>query len=333
AFYTDKHLAVCAPTGSGKTVIFELSIVRLLMLISDLGKISSRYKIVYMAPVKSLCNERFEDWQQKFEPLGAPCIQLTGDSNNEDYFELQKYTIILTTPEKWDRVTRVWRNNKNLVQMVKLLLIDEVHLLNEEERGATMEAALSRMKTIQAVLQGESMCKTTSEPSLRFVAASATFPNVEDTAEWLETPNCRGIAYKMNENLRPVQLRKVVLGYPCSDSLSEFRFDLSLSYKLGHVIQTYSEGKPTLVFCATRKSVVQTACILAKSTHFVKHSQHKQQLIECANRMHETKLRECILKGIGFHHAGLSLSDRRLMEEMFVRTHLQVLSKYLPHIL
>ncbi|GFT51387.1 probable ATP-dependent DNA helicase HFM1, partial [Nephila pilipes] len=47
AFYTDKHLVVCAPTGSGKTVIFELSIVRLLMLISDLGQMSSRYKIVY----------------------------------------------------------------------------------------------------------------------------------------------------------------------------------------------------------------------------------------------------------------------------------------------
>ncbi|GFU00809.1 hypothetical protein NPIL_233511, partial [Nephila pilipes] len=43
-----------------------------------------------------------------------------------------------------------------------------------------MEAALSRMKTIQAVLQGESKGKTTSEPSLRFVAVSATFPNVED---------------------------------------------------------------------------------------------------------------------------------------------------------
>ncbi|GFT18088.1 probable ATP-dependent DNA helicase HFM1 [Nephila pilipes] len=295
------------------------------MLISDLGQMSSRYKIVYMAPVKSLCNERFEDWQQKFEPLGAPCIQLTGDSGNEDYFELQKYTIILTTPEKWDSVTRVWRNNKNLVRMVKLLLIDEIHLLNEEERGATMEAALSRMKTIQAVLQGESKGKTTSEPSLRFVAVSATFPNVEDAAEWLGTLNCKGIAYKMNENLRPVHLRKVVLGYPCSHPVSEFRFDLSLSYKLGHVIQTYSEGKPTLVFCATRKSVVQTACILAKSNHFVKHAQHKQQLIECANRMHDAKLRECTLKGIGFHHAGLSLSDRRLMEEMFVRTQLQVL--------
>ncbi|KAG8176376.1 hypothetical protein JTE90_020162 [Oedothorax gibbosus] len=325
AFYTDKPLVVSAPTGSGKTVIFELAIVRLLMLISDLGQMSSRYKVVYMAPVKSLCNERYEDWQKKFVPFGALCVQLTGDTEVEDYFNLQKYTIILTTPEKWDSVTRLWKNNKNLVHMVKLLLIDEIHLLNEEERGATMEAALSRMKTIQSVLMmGQSRGKPNSEPSLRFVAASATFPNVEDAAEWLSTSECKGISYKLNENLRPVQLRKVVLGYPNSKA-SEFCFDLNLSYKLGHVIQSYSEGKPTLVFCATRKSVVQTACILSKTFTFVQHAAHKQQLIDSGNIVHESKLRECILNGIGFHHAGLDLADRRLVEELFLQNRIQVL--------
>ncbi|GIY11829.1 probable ATP-dependent DNA helicase HFM1 [Caerostris darwini] len=285
---------------------------------------------VQVAPVKSLCQERFENWRKKFEPLGALCIQLTGDSDIEDYFVLQKYTIILTTPEKWDSMTRLWKNNKSLVQTVKLILVDElvapvlqIHLLNEEERGATMEAALSRMKTVQGVLEMENRGKP--GPSLRFVAASATFPNVQDAADWLSTSGCKGVAYKLHENLRPVQLKKVIIGYPCSDHTSEFRFDLSLSYKLGHVIHTYSEGKPTLVFCSTRKGVVQTACILAQASHFVRHSAHKQTLIEAANTTHDTKLRECLSNGVGFHHAGLSLQDRRLMEQLFVSTCLQVL--------
>ena len=51
----------------------------------------------------------------------------------------------------------------------------------------------------------------------------------------------------MDESLRPVRLRKVVLGYPCSENTSEFRFDLTLNYKLAGVIETYSERKPTLV--------------------------------------------------------------------------------------
>ncbi|XP_042907198.1 probable ATP-dependent DNA helicase HFM1 isoform X4 [Parasteatoda tepidariorum] len=324
-FYTDKSLAVCAPTGSGKTVIFELGIIRLLMLISDIGQISSRYKIIYMAPVKSLCNERYEDWNAKFSPLGALCIQLTGDTDLENYFELQKYSIILTTPEKWDSVTRVWKNNRNLVQTVKLLLIDEVHLLNEEERGATLEAALSRMKAIQTLLMRESSEKAKAEPNLRFIAVSATLPNAEDVCEWLSLPNRKGEYYNFHEDLRPVQLKKVVVGYPCSDTQSEFRFDLMLSYKLNNVIQTYSEAKPTLVFCATRKSVVQTALILSKATSFVFSSLHKQKLIEAAGNINDTKLRDCILKGIGFHHAGLSVSDRRIIEEFFLMCQIQVI--------
>lgn len=53
--------------------------------------------------------------------------------------------------------------------------------------------------------------------------------------------------YRMDESFRPVRLRKVVLGYPCSENITGFRFDLTLSYKLARVIQTYSEEKPTLV--------------------------------------------------------------------------------------
>lgn len=52
---------------------------------------------------------------------------------------------------------------------------------------------------------------------------------------------------RLNDNLRPVSLKKIVIGYPYDSKDSEFKFDLMLSYKLHHVIQTYSERKPTLV--------------------------------------------------------------------------------------
>ena len=53
--------------------------------------------------------------------------------------------------------------------------------------------------------------------------------------------------FSFDDTCRPVRLRKVVLGFPCSDNTSEFKFDLSLNYKLAGVIETYSEQKPTLV--------------------------------------------------------------------------------------
>lgn len=54
--------------------------------------------IYSVAPIKALCSERFEDWNMKFGPLGLKCMELTGDSEIEDYYELQEVNIILTTP-------------------------------------------------------------------------------------------------------------------------------------------------------------------------------------------------------------------------------------------
>ncbi len=51
-----------------------------------------------VAPIKALCSERYEDWQSKFGPLGLRCCELTGDSQMDDYFELQNAQIVLTTP-------------------------------------------------------------------------------------------------------------------------------------------------------------------------------------------------------------------------------------------
>jgi ATP-dependent DNA helicase HFM1/MER3 len=51
-----------------------------------------------VAPIKALCSERFNDWQAKFDPLGLSCCELTGDSQLDDYFELQNAQIVMTTP-------------------------------------------------------------------------------------------------------------------------------------------------------------------------------------------------------------------------------------------
>lgn len=83
-------------------------------------------KAVYMAPIKALCSQRFEDWNKKFGPLGLSCKELTGDTEIDDFFEIQDANIIITTPEKWDSMTRKWRDNC-LLQLVRLFLIDEMH--------------------------------------------------------------------------------------------------------------------------------------------------------------------------------------------------------------
>ncbi|XP_028283310.1 probable ATP-dependent DNA helicase HFM1 [Parambassis ranga] len=316
--YTNKNFVACAPTGSGKTVLFELAIIRLLMESSEPWR---DVKAVYMAPVKALCSQCFENWKKKFGPLGLSCKELTGDTEIDDFFEIQDSHIILTTPEKWDSMTRKWKDNC-LLQLVRLFLIDEVHVVKDATRGATLEVVVSRMKAVHSY-------RTLQNPeqgvSMRFVAVSATIPNITDIADWLSNESGPAAYLEMDESHRPVKLRKVVLGFPCSANQTEFKFDLSLNYKMANIIQTYSDRKPTLVFCSTRKGAQQSAAVLAKDARFIMSIEHKQKLMKYANCILDSKLKDLVMLGVGYHHAGVDLSDRKLIEEAFTQADLPVL--------
>ncbi|KAI4549331.1 hypothetical protein MG293_001661 [Ovis ammon polii] len=281
----DRNFVICAPTGSGKTVLFELAITRLLM---EVPLPWSNIKIVYMAPIKALCSQRFDDWKKKFGPIGLNCKELTGDTVMDDLFEIQHAHIIMTTP---------------------------VHVVKDENRGPTLEVVVSRMKTVQFL--SHAVENTNSIVPMRFVAVSATIPNAEDIAEWLSDGERSAVCLKMDERHRPVKLRKVVLGFPCSDNQTEFKFDLTLNYKIASIIQTYSDQKPTLVFCATRKGVQQAASVLVKDAKFIMTVEQKQRLQKCAYSIKDSKLRDILIHGVAYHHAGMELSDRKVVEGAF----------------
>ena len=83
-------VVVSAPTGCGKTVVFELAIIKQLQELH-----SESMKIVYIAPVKALCSERFHDWKLKFTFLGLNILELTGDSDHEHLGVLKITTLSL----------------------------------------------------------------------------------------------------------------------------------------------------------------------------------------------------------------------------------------------
>lgn len=306
-YKTNDNVLIAAPTGSGKTAILELAICK---LVQEFG--SGQFKIVYQAPTKSLCSERVRDWERKFNHLNLPCAELTGDTDASEMRKVGNAAIIVTTPEKWDSITRKWKDYIKLLQLVKLFLIDEVHIL-KDIRGATLEAVVSRMKSIGA--------------HIRFVALSATVPNSQDIATWLGKDHTNGHlpAHRetFGEEFRPVKLQKHVYGF--GGNSNDFAFDSILDTKLPGLITKHTVRKPMMVFCVTRKICESTAKKLAEWWAGLRPTERPWPIPTKRANIGSPELRELVGCGVAFHHAGLEAGDRAAVETGFLKDGLSVI--------
>ncbi len=150
-------MVVSAPTGCGKTAVFEMAIAQLLregqQSEASTGKNPCRnQRIIYISPLKALCQQILVDWKAKFGAMGLKVVEVTGDTGNDTMSGVRRLAsanLILTTPEKWDSLTRMGSEHTFLIGSVKLVLIDEVHMLGEEDRGSTLEMIITRMKALR----------------------------------------------------------------------------------------------------------------------------------------------------------------------------------------
>lgn len=132
------------------------------------------FKIVYVAPMKALAAEITKKFSERLRWLGVQTREFTGDMHLTKK-EIMQTQIIVTTPEKWDVVTRKGTGDTELVQKVRLLIIDEVHMLHDD-RGAVLESLVARTER-----QVES-----TQSLIRIVGLSATLPNYIDVADFLK---------------------------------------------------------------------------------------------------------------------------------------------------
>ncbi|CEO98245.1 hypothetical protein PBRA_006359 [Plasmodiophora brassicae] len=325
-YLSDQNVVVSAPTASGKTTIFELAILRLFKHRSrqNVTRKPRRadFKAVYIAPLKAICSEKLTEWRPKFAQLGLDCVDYTGDSETNIY-NLATSDIIITTPEKLDVSSRKWQEYKFVFDQIGLVLIDELHAIDEERsRGVCLEALITRFLTIST--RKTSMKEECPASSIRVIALSATAPNIEELGEWLNAA-----VFKFGDEFRPVPLKLFTIGNPMGRKF--YAWDTLANEKVLDVIREYNpQGRPTLIFCSSRSGCFQCAkkvlqCATEKRYRLLTSSVDKGVLAEYARKLNDNRLAPVFAEGIGTYHAGLTQHDKQIMTSTFLAGRLKVL--------
>jgi activating signal cointegrator complex subunit 3 len=242
--------------------------------------------------------------------------------------------MIVTTPEKWDVITRK-SSDMSLSMLVKLIIIDEVHLLNDD-RGSVIEALVAR--TLRQVESMQSM--------IRIVGLSATLPtylevcylkfhvcymklHITDTmkftfqvAQFLRVNPDTGLFF-FDSSYRPVPLAQQYIGISERDYAKKIELFNTLCYE--KVVESIKQGHQALVFVHTRKDTGKTARTLidlaanAGELELFSCADHPQYALikKDVSKAKSREVAEFFESGFGIHNAGMIRSDRSLMERLF----------------
>lgn len=186
----DKSVVVCAPTGSGKTLIGEYAIYRAL----DQGK-----RVFYTTPLKALSNQKFRDFQQRFDSPDSGLPQGDVGLITGDIVINPGAAIVVMTTEIFRNMlyeTPIGQVGTSL-EDVATVILDECHYISDKGRGTVWEESII-------------YCP----PTIQLVALSATIGNAHEFTDWINQirnigkPNVKSANCELiNSDFRPIPLR------------------------------------------------------------------------------------------------------------------------------
>lgn len=229
---TTDNILVCAPTGAGKTNMALLAILKCLR---------ARMRAVYIAPMKALVQELVQTLQARLQDVQGTSYKVQEVSGDEalSRHELILADVLIATPEKWDVVTSK-PANYDYLQSIGLLVVDEIHLLNDDTRGGVLETVVMRHKRML-------------KPA-RILALSATLPNYTEVAQFIRAPESS--TFFFDASLRPVPLKQTFIAIR-SPKLSQQRRENN-DVLVEKVLEALAARKQVLVFVQSRKGTELT---------------------------------------------------------------------------
>jgi helicase len=296
------NLVAAVPTASGKTMIAALSM---------LSAIERGGKALYIVPLRALASEKREEFAA-YEAFGVDVGVTTGNYESTSEWLATK-DIVVATSEKVDSLVR---NGANWLSELTCVVSDEVHLIDDRNRGPTLEVTLAKLRRLN--------------PDLQTVALSATVGNADEIAAWLD-------AELVDSDWRPIELQMGVhygnaLNFD-DGSTREVPVEGSEKQEAALVRNIVREGGSSLVFVNSRRNAEAAARRLGQVTARELTDGERTDLAELAEEIRDDSdtetsrdLAQCVERGAAFHHAGLSATQRSLVEDAFRDRLLKVIS-------
>lgn len=288
-----KSFLVCAPSGSGKTLIGEVCAI---------NNIFQRFgKSIYLVPYKALATEKYLHFKKSYERFGVKTELSIGDYDVDDD-KLEQADIVVTTYEKMDSILRNFYD-KDWIFDITTIIIDEIHIIGESDRGPRLESLIVRMNEFLRNPQ--------------IIGLSATIANPEFFNDWLSSLGNQTTLIFSDE--RPVPLHYRIEVSQNKDSTIKKIVKLTLE-----------DHGQILIFLNRRKSTQQVAQNLK---NLIKAHISKNELKACKNigdklntiKGRHNELKKVVKCGVAFHHAGLLSKERRLIEDAYRKHMLKVI--------
>jgi superfamily II RNA helicase len=293
AVSSDSHVLVSAPTGTGKTVIADFLIEQ---------AVARGQRVVYTAPIKALSNQKYQDYVSLFgeETVGI----LTGDvSINPD-----APVVIMTT--------EILRNQlitgDERLERLGWVVFDEIHFI-ATDRGIAWEESLILLPR-----------------GVRVLGLSATIGNLDALADWMEeTLGAPVVRIREPRRAVPLQVRYVTPEGVASYSRAEAARSSGAweGVRLRHldiVDHMLEDALPALYFVFSRQGAEERAREAAQRHDLLTRAQRRELealLAELKPRYPGARdlgpIERCLVRGIGYHHAGLLPATKRIVERLY----------------
>ena len=304
--FDGRSLLISSPTSSGKTFVGEMAALR--------AAFAGR-RVLYLTPLRALAEEKYETFRARYGTYGVKVVVATRDRREFDHdIEHGDFHLAVLVYEK---LAQLLVRHPHLLRTVALVVVDELQMLGDPERGSGLELTLTKL--LSAV------------PRPQLLGLSAVLREAEQVAAWLD-------ADLLLQDERPVELyRGVVLGdrfhyrtYNTGEEgeerLAPVESDDPRELLYAHVTHLARQGEQILIFLKGKRDTVQCILELAEASELTPAAAALAALEPLEETSLKAQLRAALAGGVAFHHADLTSAERAIVEAAYRQGEVRVIA-------